>query len=253
MKSRGFTLIELLVVITILLLLIAVLSPALRSAWELSLEAKCMSNFRQLVLAAVAFSKEHNGQMPFPNWLRGSGWAEPVPGGGWGYAVPALYNPGGAHPATSSPMRWRWGSISPGYPWRNEPEKVKKGQLWPYVGTLGVYRCPMSPIDELTAEQEYTTRELSTYRYNGALISFSSSQWEPCDMDEFQPDDIFMWEADRFGTDDCNDLSDYPYEYRASHHRNGSMVGCIDGRANAGPAARINMDNMPMKLRTAAP
>ncbi|UCE50815.1 MAG: prepilin-type N-terminal cleavage/methylation domain-containing protein, partial [Phycisphaerales bacterium] len=42
-KSRGFTLIELLVVIAVILLLIALLIPALRAAKEQGQRAVCLS------------------------------------------------------------------------------------------------------------------------------------------------------------------------------------------------------------------
>ncbi|MDP6380144.1 MAG: DUF1559 domain-containing protein [Phycisphaerae bacterium] len=225
MKSRGFTLIELLVVITIILLLIAILSPALRSAWTLSHELKCMNNLRQLVLASTAYAKEHKGRMPFPNWLFGGGWSEPVPGGGWGYAVPSLR----VRHVSRAPLNWQYNSGEEGYPWTNEPAKVKTGQLWPYIGKIAVYWCPSNPHEEMPSEQENTTRELSSYRFNGALIAYGGSEWRPFFSNEFRGDDIFVWEADRFGPGDDNDLADYPSEFVASHHRDGAMVGCIDG------------------------
>jgi prepilin-type N-terminal cleavage/methylation domain-containing protein/prepilin-type processing-associated H-X9-DG protein len=59
----GFTLIELLVVIAIIAILAGLLLPALGRAKEKGKSAKCQSNLRQLVLAAIMFD-EDNGVYP---------------------------------------------------------------------------------------------------------------------------------------------------------------------------------------------
>ena len=58
---EGFTLIELLVVISIIALLIALLLPALAAARKEASSTVCLSNVRQIVLAEVEFSQQHNG------------------------------------------------------------------------------------------------------------------------------------------------------------------------------------------------
>jgi prepilin-type N-terminal cleavage/methylation domain-containing protein/prepilin-type processing-associated H-X9-DG protein len=63
-QCRGFTLVELLVVIGIIALLISMLLPALNGVREKARQIKCMSNIRQLSMAAVMFANDHNGQMP---------------------------------------------------------------------------------------------------------------------------------------------------------------------------------------------
>ena len=55
---RGFTLIELLVVIAIVRLLIGLLLPALGHVRETSRRAVCLSNVRQLSLAAYSYSND---------------------------------------------------------------------------------------------------------------------------------------------------------------------------------------------------
>lgn len=59
--KRGFTLIELLVVISIIMLLIAVLLPALRRARESATAMACLSNLRQVAIGAVAYADDHQG------------------------------------------------------------------------------------------------------------------------------------------------------------------------------------------------
>lgn len=59
-KTKAFSLIELLVVIAVIALLMGILIPALAGARAQSIAAVCRSNIRQLVLANIGYSNEHD-------------------------------------------------------------------------------------------------------------------------------------------------------------------------------------------------
>ncbi|MFW6039209.1 MAG: type II secretion system protein [bacterium] len=63
-KRTGFTLVELLVVISIIALLIAILLPALKQARDLARRIQCLSQVRQINLAAHNYAVDHDGVLP---------------------------------------------------------------------------------------------------------------------------------------------------------------------------------------------
>ena len=64
-RSRtGFTLVELLVVVGVIALLIGFLLPALNKARESARKAKCLSNLRQLAMAATQYANDNHGVFP---------------------------------------------------------------------------------------------------------------------------------------------------------------------------------------------
>lgn len=70
-RPRGFTLVELLVVIAIIGVLVALLLPAVQSAREAARRTQCLSNVKQMGLAAINYESAHGTFPPGrlkPDW-----------------------------------------------------------------------------------------------------------------------------------------------------------------------------------------
>ena len=90
LKAHSFTLVELLAVIAIIAILAALLLPALRQARNQAKNAACLSNLRQLGIAACTYAGDYDGRFPqrYSNGVLFDGtntfW-------GWNHNVPSPY------------------------------------------------------------------------------------------------------------------------------------------------------------------
>src|SRR5947209_521411 len=64
MRRRGFTLVELLVVLGVIVLLMGILVPTLKSARESARAVKCANNMRQIYAAVIAYANDNEGTLP---------------------------------------------------------------------------------------------------------------------------------------------------------------------------------------------
>lgn len=66
-SQLGFTMVELIVVMAIMLILVALLSPALKHARDSARGIQCMSNLKQIGLGITTYASSYDGRLP-PNY-----------------------------------------------------------------------------------------------------------------------------------------------------------------------------------------
>lgn len=111
-RARGFSLAEMLVVIGIVALLMSILLPATRRAWEQARRVQCMANLRTLTAAWLAYANSNRGRLC------------------------------GATAGTPDDPRFcDWVTIG------DTDQCARDGVLWPYVRDARVYKCPADTVD----------------------------------------------------------------------------------------------------------
>jgi prepilin-type N-terminal cleavage/methylation domain-containing protein/prepilin-type processing-associated H-X9-DG protein len=208
MKTRrAFTLIELLVVIGIIVILAAILFPAFARAREEARKTTCLSNMRQLGMAATMYIDDCDDLLPGAT----DGPGGPGVAGGWVYF---------------SQFGQNQNSIPPIF-------DVTKGSLYPYVKSKQVYVCP--------DDSEGSNSGLS-YAINSCLevgSSFTSVEPHPGRiLNAFQnPSGTLLFGEESMGggatadTTDDGYLSLYYANWVTTRHINGSNVTLLDGHA----------------------
>jgi len=130
-RGRAFTLVELLVVIAIVAIIASLLLPALARAKARAQASFCENNTRQLILAWVMYSDDHNGVLAY-NLGRSSRLT---------VAVPSVAMPQMADNWVNNVEDWELNSDN-----TNSGAVVETG-LGPYAGkSASVFRCPSDNV-----------------------------------------------------------------------------------------------------------
>ncbi len=150
-KNKGFSLIEMMVVASTVSVVMAVTMPALLAARAKARAIVCRSNVRQLVLANMEYSNDHDG-----------------------FCVPAAMDLWNLFPETFQAGYNRWHGKRNG---PNEPFDPLKGPLAEYLGDGKVKECP-EKVDFIKNQPGFINFELGCGGYGYNLLYIGSRLWE---------------------------------------------------------------------------
>ncbi len=192
-------------VIAIIAILASLLLPALSKAKEKAQRASCQNNVKQIALTMHMYSLDFSDYLPEPNW--NSPWVRK----GWLYDASL-----GAPP-----------DISRGKYATNQVSAYETGLLYPYMQSIGVFRCPIDRTN--TSAWRSRAQKMSSYLMNGAVCGFGTVSPSSYKTTSFQPDAIIFWQALETNPGDFNDGSSAPSEGITKLHSLGTTVGVADG------------------------
>jgi len=210
-REYAFTLTELLVVMATLVILGALILPALARSGDNNARTVCSNNLRQLGTALNMYLTDAQDYLPWPNW----GIESDSPAGWlWG---PLNGNNDPNHPnnfqtgnVANDVVNWSTGRVA----------NLQTGVYWQYLQNPDVFICPVFAANVVGSSiWEQMNEKLTSYMMNGAVCFFpgadgtrgnlfgyrtakSSQVWSPlC---------IINWEPDPTRAFNFNDGACYP-------------------------------------------
>lgn len=201
---RAFTIPEMLAVVAIIVIILAMLLPALQSGREPVYAAVCESNLHQTMVSCYNYAIDNRGYLPFPNWGaygRDNDWDS----GGWLY-----YNE--AQESWSSNDDWT-------------PEILETGVIFQYHNDKSLYRCPKDkpPWPILSGQ-------VTSYNMNGSVCGYRGGR--VFRKSQFKGSDFLFWEVDTYVTTEgwWWDGANYPGEGIGTNwHALGGTLVALDG------------------------
>lgn len=145
-RGRGFTLVELLTVVAIVALLMAILLPSLKGARDQARAVLCLSNLRQMTVAAGVYIELNDGRYPVAYWNDSSTsgvWINM----NWDYEVVVDWNAGGS-------------------------KTISTGLLWSGEVASKIQRCPVFKGSSNAIMEEPHTG----YNYNTSYIGHGQAE-----------------------------------------------------------------------------
>jgi prepilin-type processing-associated H-X9-DG protein len=229
--ADGFTLLDLSAVIIIFGILSALLLPALASTKPNSQAFQCLENHRQLARGWQMYAQDNNGRLA-PNGDEGTQPTSPTDTTSQ-YAIqwcPGRMDYGAA---TTDPTNTAW---------------IKLGCIYPYVKTVGVYRCPADVSTATIYGQKLArVRSMSMNAWLGPYEVLNASAgrifYNESDLGVMGPANLWLLMDENPYSINDGYMAGYPppgpttaanliwVDYPASYHNGGAAISFCDGHA----------------------